>query len=54
MFHFTGGGIRRNPLFGTGGKGRILGNIPLWNQLPAEILGTLPCKPNVLERGLGK
>ena len=26
----------------------------LCNRLPAEILGTLHCKPNTLERGLGK
>jgi hypothetical protein len=25
-----------------------------WNQLPAEVLGTLPCKHNTLKRGQGK
>jgi hypothetical protein len=25
-----------------------------WNQQPAEALGTFPCKPNFLERELGK
>jgi len=25
-----------------------------WNQLPAEALGTLACKPKFLERELGK
>jgi len=39
---------------GTGGKRRISGNIPLgirlWNRLPAEILGTLPCEPNAFRK----
>jgi hypothetical protein len=26
--------------------------IQLWNQLPADVLGTLSCKPNILGRGL--
>jgi len=25
-----------------------------WNQLPAEVLGTLPCKQNTLKRGARK
>ena len=25
-----------------------------WNRLPAEALGTFPCKPNIFERELGK
>ena len=28
--------------------------IKSWNQLPAEVLGTFPCKPKTLERDLGK
>jgi hypothetical protein len=25
-----------------------------WNQLPAEVLGTLPCKPNTLKKRVRK
>ena len=25
-----------------------------WNRLPAQALGTFPCKPNIFERELGK
>ena len=28
--------------------------IRLWNQLPAEILGTLPCKPNTFRKRVRK
>jgi hypothetical protein len=28
--------------------------IQLWNQLPAEILGTLPCKPNAFRKRVRK
>jgi hypothetical protein len=28
--------------------------IQLWNQLPADALGTLSCKPIILGKGLGK
>jgi hypothetical protein len=28
--------------------------IQFWNQLPADALGTLSCKPSILGKGLGK
>jgi hypothetical protein len=28
--------------------------IQVWNQLPAEVLGTLPCKPNTLKKRVRK
>jgi hypothetical protein len=41
----------------TEGKGRIYGKysfvnktIRLWNRLPEEILGTLPCKPSAFRK----
>jgi hypothetical protein len=30
----------------------VNGTIKNWNQLPAEALGTFPCKPKILERVL--
>jgi len=29
-------------------------NLQDWNQLPAEVLGTLPCKPNTLKKRVRK
>jgi hypothetical protein len=29
-------------------------NIQLWNQLPADVLGNLSCKPSNLRKGIGK
>ena len=32
----------------------VNGTIRLWNRLPAEILGTLPCKPNTFRKRVRK
>jgi len=38
----------------TGKYSFINRTIQLWNRLPAEILGTLPCKPNAFRNRLSK
>jgi len=51
-----------NGRLGVEGKGRIQGNIPSsigpttqhCNQLPAEVLGTLLCKPNIFKKRVRK
>ena len=39
---------------GTGNYSFVNRTIQDWNQLPAEVLGTLPCKLNTLQKGQGK
>ena len=53
-------GLIMNGKSGTGGKGWISGNIPLWigpsdsKRLPVEILGTLPCRPNAFRKRVSR
>jgi len=38
----------------TGKYSFVNRTIKNWNQLPAEVLGTFPCKPNIFRNRVGK